>query len=369
MVDLRTTPLESRPPLAETGAGAQPPASGASTPAISARVNGAQALHIGSARTPSASEQLNWNQAQPPVVLAQSPGNQPNQPAQPGAINQPSQVHQERLAARAAEANPPTPPDVTTLARIASDVYADPAAASPPPGYRVANEADLTALGLRQADLAPAESSFRARVYVTGTGADTQYVLAFRGSTSDRRDWVSNAQQAAGLQSDHYSRALAIGRALARHEDVPVTITGHSLGGGLASAAAIASGRDATTFNAAGLSQNTINAANAVRSANNVSGVADVSAYYVRGEILSALQDGGDQALGGWLGRIAGSWLGGPVGGAAGGYFGRTFADAPSAYGNRIALEPVRPNDVSWWQDHPVTMHGMNYVLSSLQGR
>ena len=321
------------------------------TPSITARVSGVEAMRLGTSAGATPQEALRWGQNQGPVQL--------------------TQVQQERLAPLAAQANAPTPPDAATLARLSNDVYSD--RAVPPAGFRTASVADLNRLGLRQADLEPTNSAFRARVYATGAGAETQYVVAFRGSTTDARDWVSNGQQAAGLPSDHYSRALAIGRALARNDDVPVTLTGHSLGGGLASAAAIASGQDATTFNAAGLSQNTINQANTIRTGANASGVAQVSAYYVRGEILTVLQEGGDRVLGGILGRFAGSAVGGPLGGVAGAQFGRAYADAPSAYGNRIALEPVRPSDLAWYQDFPVltsfNRHGMNYVLSSIGAR
>ena len=80
------------------------------------------------------------------------------------------------------------------------------------------------------------------------------------------------------------------------------------------------------------------------------------------------LQDGGDQMIGGLIGRGLGSWLGGPIGGAAGGLAGRELTDAPEAYGTRIQLDPVRPEGMRWYQDHPVARHGMDYVLSSLQG-
>ncbi len=332
-------------------------------PSISARVSGADAVRIGGYAGPTAQQNLQWAQTQGPVqFVARALG------ITPSASGQLSQVQQERLAPIAAEANAITPPDSATLARLSNDVYND--SPQPPAGYRVATDADLASMGLKPSDLTSTQSAFRARVYVTGAGENQQYVVAFRGSTSDRSDWVTNARQAAGLSSDHYSRALTIGRALARNDDVPVTITGHSLGGGLASAAAIASGRDATTFNAAGLSQNTINQAQAINTANNPGAVAQVSAIYVRGEILSALQDGGDQAIGGWLGRAVGSWAAGPLGGVVGGEFGRTFADAPSAYGNRIAIDAVRPSNLSWYQDFPVltsiNRHGMDYVLSSM---
>jgi Protein of unknown function (DUF2974) len=202
---------------------------------------------------------------------------------------------------------------------------------------------------LKPSDLTSTQSPFRARVYVKGSGADSEFVVAFRGTTSGG-DWASNLRQGVGLSSDHYRRALYVGSKLALASDANVSITGHSLGGGLASAAAIASGRQAATFNSAGLSNATIDAARSIHRSAGVATADNVSAYYVRGEILSAIQDGGDRALGGILGGLAGAAL----------------VDAPEAYGNRIALNAVRPEGLRWYQDNAVARHGIDWVLASL---
>lgn len=267
-----------------------------------------------------AREALVWQQSPPPIQL--------NQAAPTEAI------------ARAGG------PAARELAAMAADVYND--VAAPPAGYRVATDADLSQLGLRSQDLSSAQSAFRARVYVA-EGEGARYVVSFRGST-DGSDWKANAQQAVGLPSDQYARALLIGKALARNSEADVTLTGHSLGGGLASAAALASGRDATTFNAAGLSATTIRQAETVRSAAGIGRAGEISAFYVRGEILSAVQDGGDRVLGAIFGGVPGAIL----------------ADAPEAYGTRIPLDAVRPEGTHWYQDNPVARHGMNWVLSSM---
>lgn len=230
-------------------------------------------------------------------------------------------------------------------ALLAADVYAD--APNPPAGFRVANAADLARLNITAPMLETGESSFRARVYATGQGDDVRYVVAFRGSSAGE-DWRNNAQQALGLNSESYQKALNIGERLAR-SDESVTLAGHSLGGGLASAAAIASGREADTFNAAGLTDRTIEAAKSISAANGRGGgdVA-VQASYVRGEVLSTLQDGGD--------RLLGRALLGPVG---------WLADAPSAYGTRHVLPNATPEGKSWvdWAN-PVDRHGMDWVLA-----
>lgn len=249
-------------------------------------------------------------------------------------------------------------PDSVILANMAQDVYQS--SASPPAGWRTASPEELASIGLRPSDLAPAGSPFFARVYTTGEGADKQYVVAFRGSTSDRRDWETNGKQAMGLSTPHYTAALSIGRKLAQAGVTNVTMTGHSLGGGLASAAALASGRNAQTFNAAGLSDATINQANNIRQTAGAGGPGDIRAYYVRGEILSLLQDGGDRVVGSLLGGI----VAGPFGGIAG-----AGIDAPEAYGTRIELDAVRPQGTPWWQGHPVSRHGMDWVIEGLKNQ
>lgn len=231
-------------------------------------------------------------------------------------------------------------------ALLAADVYRD--TAVPPAGFRVAGTNDLARLGITQAQLELPDSSFRARVYVTGSGATERFVVAFRGSSSGE-DWRNNFQQAAGVNSASYNKALSIGERLAR-SNASVTIAGHSLGGGLASAAAIASGRQADTFNAAGLTDRTIDRAQAISAANGRGGgdVA-VQAYRVRGEILSHLQDGGDRVLGGALF--------GPLG--------RALADAPSAYGTRHVLPDAVPEGKSWFdQISRIDRHMIDWVVA-----
>lgn len=235
-------------------------------------------------------------------------------------------------------------PSPIDLAAMAADVYND--VPAPPTGYRIASSDDLARLGLRAEDLASPQSSFRARVYVAEGDGGPHYVVSFRGTT-DGSDWKANAQQGVGLPSDQYTRALLIAKAVGRHPDVQVTITGHSLGGGLASAAALASGRDAQTFNAAGLSDATIRQAGTIRG--NLP-APKIAAFYVRGEVLSAVQDGGDRVAGAILGGIPGA----------------IFADAPEAYGTRIPLDAKQPAGQQWFQDTPVARHGMDWVQSSL---
>lgn len=285
-------------------------------------------------------------------------------PAAPTRVDVPQGVQPQVQLAQLNTA-PPPPPSRLELATMAQAAYG---VTAPPQGWAVATDQQLAAIGLTPAMLSSPTSEFRAEVFVREIAGQTSYTVAFRGSTPARSDWVANGRQAVGLETDHYNRALEIGESLIVPQGSRVSITGHSLGGGLASTAAIAAELDATTFNAAGLHANTITRAQAIAAADGRLDVPDISAVYVRGDVLSLLQDGGDQMIGGFVGRGLGSWLGGPVGGAAGGYAGRELSDAPEAYGNRIELDPVRPEGMRWYQDHPVARHGMDYVISSLRG-
>ncbi len=114
------------------------------------------------------------------------------------------------------------------------------------------------------------KTGFRAVVFYNAT--TNQYVVAFAGTqVASGKDWWANFKQA----FDNWSNTLPTqyGQAMARANDViakaagtkgkddqPATVVfvGHSLGGGLASLAAIATKNTAYTFNAAGLNKNTL---------------------------------------------------------------------------------------------------------------
>src|SRR3546814_1531109 len=99
-------------------------------------------------------------------------------------------------------------------------------------------------------------NGFDAAIYQNDQG---QYVVAYRGTdnwgVANPGDADDNALQGMGFETGQYSDAIALAQ---RAEQVfgegNVVVTGHSLGGGLASAAALATGASGVTFNAAGLS-------------------------------------------------------------------------------------------------------------------
>lgn len=108
---------------------------------------------------------------------------------------------------------------------------------------------------------------------------DGQYILAFRG-TDGLGNWSANLGQSLGLSSSQYQQALELGGAVFQATGGNVLFTGHSLGGGLASAAAVGTGGRAITFNAAGLHSATVSGSHG-----------GIRAHYIRGDWLSTLQD------------------------------------------------------------------------------
>lgn len=286
---------------------------------------------------------------QTPVPYA--PGVVPSAPSPFQALVQPSQCPTGDTAFAPA-------PSAATLARLAGAAYGS----APPDGWTKATPNELAEIGLSPAMLSSSASDFKAAVFVDRTGFAPNYVVSFKGTTpTSTSDWAANLRQGTGLETDHYNRALAIGQSLNAPPEVRITLTGHSLGGGLASTAALAAERSAVTFNAAGLSDLTKDRAAAIAGSDGVVVTPDIRAYYVRGEILSAMQDGGDRVAGGLLGYAAGGPFAG-LGGAA-------VADMPSAVGTRIAMDRVNPDGVHWYSlksNNPVGWHMMDYVLSSV---
>lgn len=118
------------------------------------------------------------------------------------------------------------------------------------------------------------------RDYVSG-----KYILAFAGTDFQSAiDWLANIKQGIGWDSSQYANAAQIATALNDSPKIQnkLVITGHSLGGGLASLTSLETGVHADTFNSAGLHPNTYP---------DEYDTIDVNAYYVDWDILSFLQD------------------------------------------------------------------------------
>ncbi len=127
---------------------------------------------------------------------------------------------------------------------------------------------------------------FKAALY---RNRDGKMVLAFRGTRGGLVsvvDWKNNITQGKGNSSKYYEQAKVLVRALTRAGAV-FEVTGHSLGGGLAGAAALDSPVRATVFNAASVHPNSVRDYwKKVEQADNY-----IVSYTVDGDLLSHLQD------------------------------------------------------------------------------
>ena len=92
-------------------------------------------------------------------------------------------------------------------------------------------------------------------------GPGPKYTVAFRGSTTDRRDWNNNGQNETGFEAPHQKNAIRLGAFLedgaanlGKSIDSLISATGHSKGGSEAQAFAAASGCAARVYNPAGFS-------------------------------------------------------------------------------------------------------------------
>ena len=178
--------------------------------------------------------------------------------------------------------------------KLAAASYAAPGERGPllPPNYREATPDQLRQMNLtpemlehpRNAKGEP--TGFRAAVFVDQNTGDR--VIGFKGSSdafslSGNTDWGNNLRQGMGKDAYYYTQAQTIANNVAASPFADnVHYVGHSLGGGLASAASRVSGAPASTFNAASLNKDTIKQPN-------LSGVID--AVNVRGDPLTRLNE------------------------------------------------------------------------------
>ena len=117
-----------------------------------------------------------------------------------------------------------------------------------------------------------------------------------------------------------------------------IAFTGHSLGGGLASAAAASTGQEADIYNAAGLNPSTVPNAD----------TSQIDHYYVRGELLNTLQNNS------------------PLPNAVG----TQHVLEPATQPGWHQLTPVIPSPIPvinpFWLEHGVEIHEMEEVIQAI---
>ncbi|MCF0060629.1 lipase family protein [Dyadobacter chenwenxiniae] len=149
-------------------------------------------------------------------------------------------------------------------AKLSKDVYdADKNFISPiegqPEGWHKLDEAELNSIGINKSDLIDPISDFKAAIYKPSfKSPPPKYVVAFAG-TDSVTDMEHNIKQGLGKKSEQYNYAMEIAKRIQnRVGTANVEFTGHSLGGGLASAASTVTGSKASTINSAGLNMATV---------------------------------------------------------------------------------------------------------------
>lgn len=209
--------------------------------------------------------------------LAALPPEPPRSQLQPQS-QQPTPVGDGRFSDQVGGTRPQQQTDLQ-MAQMSNDSYSLPGATTHATGTQ--SEAELKAAGwtrlqpaagenpdhlvdangnrvnIDPASLEDPSTGFRAAIYQNQQG---QYVVAYAGTDpSELPDLGADASQAFGLGAKQYNQAISLAKkAEVEFGDGNVVFTGHSLGGGLASAAALATDASAVTFNSAGLSNETL---------------------------------------------------------------------------------------------------------------
>ncbi len=140
----------------------------------------------------------------------------------------------------------------------------------------------------RVQSFADPSSGFFAALYRRERG--NLYVLAFRGTNDIKLDGVTDVAQGLGLRTSQYQSAVQLAKMaqnFAERKQGILRLTGHSLGGGLASTAALVHDQDAVVFNPAGVHGDTLNRYGASLERSDVL----ITNYIVEGEVLNTAQD------------------------------------------------------------------------------
>jgi len=196
---------------------------------------------------------------------------------------------------------------------------------NPAPGFRKVRPPEL---GLDYKLFSDEQRGFNATLFKNDSTGE--YHLSFRGTqaTDFTGDWPTNILNVGGQVTRQYRMARDLIKELGRKIDTRqhLTIVGHSLGGGLASYAALEDGwSNAYTFNAAGVNELFL----LQQGTNPPHGDLFINAYYVDGDVLSKWQD-------------------------------RIPLLLPDAVGKRIKLDPVEALS-------SIQLHAMSEVIRALE--
>ncbi|WP_446470838.1 phospholipase [Xenorhabdus stockiae] len=117
---------------------------------------------------------------------------------------------------------------------------------------RVSDE-ELIKAGIDPDTLDDSSTGFQAGIY-RNKGL---YIVSFTGS-NEIKDFMASIRQGLGYNEAQYNQAVDLAKSALKAFGENVIFTGHSMGGGLASMAALTTGKPAVTFNSAGVSDWTL---------------------------------------------------------------------------------------------------------------
>ena len=137
-------------------------------------------------------------------------------------------------------------------------------------GYEKLNAEEMGKMNIKDSDLKDPSTGFKADIYKDKNG---DYVLVYRGTYSDpdhpendlihdwSKEWTDdNMRQGLGMGSEQYNKSIKLAEKVkqgSEKQGKQMTIAGHSLGGGLATAAGAATGSKNYAFCPAGVHPNT----------------------------------------------------------------------------------------------------------------
>lgn len=200
-----------------------------------------------------------------------------------------------------------------------------------------------------------ANTGFSASLYKNRQSG--HYTLAFRG-TANPEGVDADYTQALGQPTKQYDQAVDLALELRAALRDNLSFAGHSLGGGLASIAALKTDLQANTFNAAGLNPATVHRYQAAMG----KAPALINAYFVRGEALSAAQDAGPVKMAlptAYASTLPYPRVDLPHLDPTTTRMSMVDVDLPEAVGQRIGLTPSQPAS-------PLALHGSSAVLEAL---
>jgi type VI secretion system secreted protein VgrG len=206
-----------------------------------------------------------------------------------------ARLGQQRAGAQQAAARLARNNVAVERARLSEHVYAsDKIPPVPAPeGWHQLTARELAGKGVTPDLLNDPKSGFKAALYQSSFERPPKLVVAYAG-TEDGPDWTTNLQQGIGVETKQYNAAMNLADKVVKTTDISkVDITGHSLGGGLASAASVVTGAKGYTFNAAGLHPKTVaRAPYNVSAANMQARGKGIDAYHSAADPLTNLQSG-----------------------------------------------------------------------------